>query len=135
MPITLEGKAAEFVTEDGKGNVTSIDWKKLATEQRQICYGASSRTFQSMFDKILTYLHKKGVLDYANTPGTFFATGMDIVLHPKLSGVPCSFAFTDEKTAREYYSNFFGKVQYGVILHQTIRNVEKPNEEPKEYNY
>jgi len=120
----LEERAKQFVREQ-EGNI-NVDWKALAELKRQERYGQGHAT--KVIDNILKFLKQRKILVYDNTPGSYFATGCGVPLFPRPSKDMTTYAFADEKNAREYYANFFKEAQYAIILHKTIGDVEKAKE-------
>ncbi|MBS3075131.1 hypothetical protein J4429_01600 [Candidatus Pacearchaeota archaeon] len=120
MLVSLEERAKQYVNEED-GQIR-VDWKALAIAERDSRI-MSNRSFNSLMDNILKYLHEKKVLVYDNTPKSYFATGANVPLHPRLSESITRFSFVNEQDARDYYTNFFKHPVYGIILHQTISPV------------
>jgi hypothetical protein len=123
--VVLEERAQQFVTKSCTGKI-QVDWKSLAAQQRDSQISGDKRLFPHVLDNILEYLKEIGALVHAETPGSYFATGCRVPLNPSPSNNPMTkFSFADEQDARNYYSEFFKRVQYEIIIHQTIGIVKK----------
>ncbi|MDP2926229.1 MAG: hypothetical protein Q8N99_07670 [Nanoarchaeota archaeon] len=123
MAKSLEERAREFITEE-RGKI-AVDWQTLVYLKDISIRNSDRRIFEKIFDRLLSYLKEKGVLVHEDTPGSYFAAGANVHLHPSLSGGMVNFSFVNEEDAKEYYRNFFKNVSYSVVLHQTIGVVER----------